>query len=100
VTGELKKSSHLERLGVRAALLGVALLAAGGVYDIRTFRTSPKEPDLTHSVMQVSHGDQRFKTPEQIRTFWHLNTAGVITFTIGVAMVVVSDRLKKRAAAG
>jgi hypothetical protein len=86
---------HLKKLGFCVALLGMATLATGGAYDMRTFQSSPTAPDATHSVMQESHGIQRFKTPEQKKIFVRLNIAGVAIFAVGAVLLFFDKQLNK-----
>jgi len=78
------------------ALAGVAVLAAAGYYDMRTFRESPKISDAAHSVMQESHGVQRYKIPEQVKTFRSLNIAGVAVFGVAATLLLVHKRFDKK----
>ena len=87
---------HLKILGFCVALLGMAILATAGAYDMRTFRSSPGAPDAAHSVMQESHGVQRFKTPEQKQMFFRLNVAGVAIFAVGAVFLFFDKQLKKQ----
>jgi hypothetical protein len=89
---------HLKKLGFCVALLGMAVLATAGAYDMRTFRSSPGAPDATHSVMQESHGVQHFKTPEQKTNFVRLNIAGVAIFAVGAVLLFFDQQLNKHAA--
>ena len=89
-------SRRLERTGIWVAVCGVTMLAAGGYYDMRSFRSSPTIPDATHRVLQESHGIARYKTSEQIKTFRYLNVAGVTTFGVGAALLFVYRRTEKR----
>ncbi len=86
---------HLKKVGFCVALLGMTILATAGAYDTRTFRSSPKAPDATHSVMQESHGVQRFKTPEQKKIFVRLNIAGVAIFVVGATFLFFNKQLNK-----
>ena len=90
-----RKHRRLERAGIWIAMFGVALLAVGGAYDIWSYRASPRAPDTTHSVLQEAHGDARYKTPSQVRTFRCLNVAGVSMFAIGAALLIICNRMEK-----
>jgi len=87
---------HFKKAGFCVALIGMAILAVAGSYDMRTFRSSPKAPDATHSVMQESHGVRRFKTPEQEKVFVNLNIVGALTFAVGATLLIIHDHLNKR----
>ncbi|GEM_PF-5479081 len=87
---------HLKTAAFLLALTGLAILAFAGDCDMRTFRLSPTTSDAAHSVMQESHGVQRFKTPEQAKLFVDLNIVGVVTFAIGAALLLLDNRLNKR----
>lgn len=73
----------------------MAILATAGAYDMRTFRSSPRAPDAIHSVMQESHGIQRFKTPEQKQMFVHLNITGATIFGLGAVLLLLDRQLNK-----
>jgi hypothetical protein len=92
----MSKRSTRKKTGIGLALVGVAVLAVGGNYDMQTFRSSPKEPDATHTVMQESHGVQRFKTQTQARTFLYLNVVGVSLFLAGAALLTIDHYASKR----
>jgi hypothetical protein len=72
------------------------MLAAGGFYEMRSFRSSPTVPDANHRVLQESHGIARYKTSKQVRTFYFLNIAGVSTFAVGAGLLIVYRRGEKR----
>ena len=76
-------------------LLSMAILAAAGAYDMRTFRSSTGSPDATHSVMQESHGVQRFKTTEQRQIFMCLNIARVASFAVEATSLFLDKQLNK-----
>ena len=78
------------------ALLGMAILATAGAYDMRTFRSSPETSDTTHSIMQESHGVRRFKTPEQKKVFVSLNIVGAVTLAVGATLLILHNHPKKR----
>jgi hypothetical protein len=84
-----RASRRLERLGLCVAVCGVALLAAGGFYDMHSFRSSPTVPDKTHREIQESHGIVRYKTRGEISTFHALNIGGLTALGVGVAMLFV-----------
>jgi len=90
------KRSTIENAGIGLVFVGVAVLAVGGSYDMRTFRSSPKTPDAVHTVMQESHGIQRFKTQKQANTFLYLNVIGVGLFLTGAALLTVDHYASKR----
>ena len=85
--------SRHKRTGIGIVVLGVAMLAWSGAYDMRTFRDSPTVPDATHSQRQESHGVARYKTREQVRVFYALNIAGVSTFAVGAALLFLRSRV-------
>jgi hypothetical protein len=87
--------SGLERTGIGIVVLGVAILAWSGAYDMRTFRASPTVPDASHSERQESHGIVRYKTREQARVFYSLNIAGVSTFVVGAALLILHSRNRR-----
>jgi hypothetical protein len=86
---------HLKKAGFLVALLGMAILATAGAYDMRTFRSSPRAPDATHTVMQEEHGVQRFKRAEQKKIFVRLNIVGVTVFAVGAVLLVFDKQLNK-----
>jgi len=90
------KRSVIKKIGTCAVLVGVAVLAVGGSYDMRTFRSSPTTSDAVHTMMQESHGIQRFKTQKQVKTFLHLNVVGVSLFLSGVALLTIDYYASKR----
>jgi hypothetical protein len=87
---------HFKKAGFCVALLGMAILATAGAYDMRTFRSSPEASDATHSIMQESHGVRRFKTPEQQKVFVSLNIVGAATFAVGATLLILHNRTNKR----
>jgi hypothetical protein len=89
-------SRRLERAGICVAVCGVTMLAAGGFYDMQSFRSSPTVPDATHRILQESHGIARYKTSEQIGTLHFLNIAGASTFAVGAAFLFIYRRSEKR----
>jgi hypothetical protein len=90
-----KMHSRLDRTGIAIVVLGVAILAYSGAYDVRAFRASPTVPDATHYERQESHGVARYKTREQVRTFYSLNIAGVSTGAVGAALLFIRSRVDK-----
>ena len=97
VTPRLRQlATAFKKAGFSVALLGMAILATAGAYDMRTFRSSPEAPDATHSVMQESHGIRRFKTPEQKKLFVSLNIVGAVTFAVGATLLILHSHLNKR----
>jgi hypothetical protein len=93
---DARPMSLAEKLTAGAVYVGLAILAAGGVYDIRNYRSSPHEPDATHTVLEEEHGDRRYKTPEQIRRYRQICLAGGSLFFAGAAVLIVADQLDKR----
>jgi hypothetical protein len=86
---------HFKILGFCVALLGLAILAAAGAYDMQTFRSSPRAPDATHTVMQESHGIQHFEAPERQNIFVRLNIVGVFIFAVGAVLLLFDKQLNK-----
>jgi hypothetical protein len=69
-----KMHSRLDRTGIGIVVLGVAILAYS---------------------RQESHGVARYKTREQVRTFYSLNIAGVSTGAVGAALLFIRSRVDK-----
>jgi hypothetical protein len=97
-TPRRKPKSPLEKAAVGAVYLGLAIAAAGGIYDIRTYRSSPNVPDATHVVLRESHGDRRYKTREQVQLSNRLSIGGMSIFGAGALVLFITDWRDKHAA--
>jgi hypothetical protein len=97
-TPRRKALSPLQKLAVSAVYVGLAFGAAGGCYDIRTYRASPNVPDATHVVLRESHGDRRYKTPEQVKLADQLYIVGLSLFAAGALVLSITDWREKHAA--
>jgi len=92
----MSKTSAIKKAGICAILAGVAVLAVGGNYDMRTFQSSPTAADAVHTIMQEPHGVHRFKTQKQAKTFLYLNVIGVVCFLGGATLLTIDYYASKR----
>ena len=67
-SAKLNKIADWLALLAMPGLLAFVLMVA---YDIYAFRTNPTQPDATHFIERVEHGNHRFFTPVQAKLTSH-----------------------------